>query len=160
MNRNFGLPPKPGDIAFRAARTEKPLATMLATAAFGVIGAAIAAMSFNEARSLFSSLFHGRSLIAAVLAAGFGCWIYVWIARPRFAAHFKPERDPFSNLIKFYAKAGLVLILLLIIGRNAAPVVGNLISVLVLCVAGGASAAAAFQTVIAFVPYHEPESNI
>ena len=160
MNRNFGLSPKPGDIAFRAARTEKPVATMLATASFGVIGAAVAAISFNEAQSLFSSLFRGWSLIAAVLAAAFGCWMYVWIARPRFAAHFQPERDPFSNLIKFYFKAAVILVALFAFGRYAAPSLSTLISGMVLCGAGGASAAAAFQTVLAFVPAYETESNI
>ena len=159
MNRNFGLPPKEGDAAFRNARNEKPVSTLLATAAFGVIGAAVAAISFNEARESFSALFHGRSLVAAVLAAGFGCWMYVWIARPRFAAHFKPERDPFSDLVKFYAKAAISLLLLLVIGRFAAPAASNLVSVMVLCAAGGAAAAAAFQTVLAFVPAYETESE-
>jgi len=158
MNRNFGLPPKPGDAAFRSARNERPVSTVLATAAFGVIGAALAAISFNEAREFFSSLFHGRSLIAAILAAGFGCWMYVWIARPRFAAHFKPERDPFSDLVKFYAKAALSLIAIYLLGRYGTPA-GNLISGMLLCAAGGAGAAAAFQTVLAFVPAYETESE-
>jgi len=159
MNRNFGLPVKPGDAAFRTARNEKPVTTLFVTAVFGVLGAAVAAISFNEARDLFSSLFHGRSLIAAVLAAGFGCWMYVWIARPRFAAHFKPEGDAFSDLVRFYAKAGLTLLVVYIIGRYAAPVASTLMSGMLLCFAGGAGAAAAFQTVLAFVPAYETEKN-
>ena len=145
MNRNFGLPPKGDGAAFRNARNEKPVSTLVATAAFGIIGAAVAAISFNEARDLFSSLFHGRSLVAAVLAAGFGCWMYVWIARPRFAAHFKPERDPFSDLVKFYAKAALTLLAIYLLGRYAAPAASNLVGVMLLCAAGGAAAAAAFS---------------
>ncbi|MEL7491397.1 MAG: hypothetical protein AAGJ73_11825 [Pseudomonadota bacterium] len=159
MNRNFGLPVKPGDAGFRSARTEKPVTTLLVTAAFGVIGAAVAALSFNEARGVFADLYHGRSLIAAVIAAGFGCWMYVWIARPRFAAHFKPEGDAFSDLLRFYFKAALSLLIIFFLGRFGAPIVGTLISGSLLCIAGGAGAAAAFQTVLAFVPAYETEEN-
>lgn len=155
MKRNFGLPAKSSDVAFKKARYEKPIATLLATAAFGVIGAAIAAIGFNEARELFSSLYHGRSLIGAVLAAGFGCWTYIWIARPRFAAHFKSERDAFSDILRFYTKAAVGLIVLLFAGRLAAGNVDPLISGILLCAAGGAGAAAAFQTVLTFVPAYE-----
>ena len=58
MKRNWGLPPKDG--AFVNARTAKPLATLGVTAVFGVIGAAIAAISFNEARSLLLGIFPRR----------------------------------------------------------------------------------------------------
>ena len=40
MNRNFGLPVKPGDVGFRNARNEKPVTTLIITAVFGVLGAA------------------------------------------------------------------------------------------------------------------------
>jgi len=159
MNRNFGLPVKPGDTAFRNARNEKPVTTLLITAIFGIIGAAIAAISFSEARDLFSTLYHGRSLIAAVLAAGFGCWMYIWIARPRFAAHFKPEGDAFSDLLRFYAKAAAALLGIYLLGRYGMPAIGKLFSGILLCIAGGAGAAAAFQTVLAFVPAYETEEN-
>lgn len=157
MRRNFGLPSKDG--GFTRARDAKPLATLFVSGLFGVIGAAVAALSFSEARSVLSDLFHGRSLIAAVFAAGFGCWMYVWIARPRFAAHFQPQGDAFSDLIRFYAKAVIVLAGLLLIGRFATPAIGSIASVLVLCAAGGAAAAAAFQTVLAFVPAYEHNSD-
>ena len=159
MNRNFGLPTKPGDATFRRARDEKPIATLFITAIFGVIGAAVAALSFNEARILFTALFHGPSLAAAVIAAGFGCWSYVWIARPRFAAYFNGRNDAFSDLLRFFAKAAGVLVTLLLIGRFASPFLGAYISGGILCIAGGASAAAAFQTVLAFVPAYEPTQN-
>lgn len=158
MNRNFGLPTKPGDAAFRRARDERPLATLFITGIFGIIGAAVAAISFNEARVLFTSLFHGPSLAAAVLAAGFGCWSYVWIARPRFAAHFNGRNDAFSDLLRFFAKAAGILMALLLVGRFANPILGDMISGGLLCASGGAAAAAAFQTVLAFVPYYEPSS--
>ncbi|MEL7487341.1 MAG: hypothetical protein AAGJ87_09030 [Pseudomonadota bacterium] len=159
MTRHFGLPSRRGDTGFRRARDDKPAATFFVTAAFGVIGAAIAALSFSEARIIFADLFHGRSLIGAVFSAGFGCWMYIWIARPRFAAHFKPQGDAFSDLLRFYAKATFALLALLFIGRYAAPVIGALFSGFILCTAGGAGAAAAFQTVLAFVPAYEPENG-
>ncbi len=159
MTRNFGLPPKGDNDRFRNARNERPALTFFVTGVFGVIGAAVAAVSFNEARELFSALYHGRSLVAAVLAGGFGCWMYIWIARPRFAAHFKPKADPFSDLLRFYARAALALVIVYATGRYAAPAIGPLISGMILCVAGGAGAAAAFQTVLAFVPAYETEKG-
>ena len=155
MTRNFGLPVKPDDVAFRSARHEKPVATLVVTAIFGILGAALAAISFNEARELFSSLFHGRSLVGAIVAAGFGCWMYIWLARPRFAAHFQPKGDPFSDLLRFYAKAGLILMVIYLTGRYLTPTFSETISGMALCAAGGAAAAAAFQTVLAFVPAYE-----
>ncbi len=157
MKRNFGLPSK--DAGLARARDAKPVATLFVSAVFGIIGAAIAALSFSEARSILSNLFHGRSLVAAVVAAGFGCWMYVWIARPRFAAHFQPQGDAFSDLLQFYAKAVVSLVVLLAIGRFIAPSLGAIPGVMVLCAAGGAGAAAAFQTVLAFVPAYEPENG-
>ena len=159
MTRHFGLPPKPGDGGFRRARDAKPVSTLFVTAVFGIISAAVAALSFSEARDFFSNLFHGRSLIGAVVAAGFGCWLYIWIARPRFAAHFQPEGDAFSDLLRFYAKASLALIIVLAVGRYSSPVIGTLFSGFILCAAGGAAAAAAFQTVLAFVPAYETENG-
>ncbi len=157
MTRNFGLPPKVGDEGFRNARNERPATTLFVTAVFGVIGASVAAISFNEARELFSALYHGRSLVAAIVAGGFGCWMYIWIARPRFAAHFKPKGDPFSDLLRFYARAALALIGVYLAGRYGAPVIGPLFGGMILCAAGGAGAAAAFQTVLAFLPAYETE---
>lgn len=159
MTRNWGLPTKPEQTAFNSARKTRPFATLGITAIFGAIGAAIAAISFNTARGHIDDLFHGGSLVMAVVAAGFGCWSYIWIARPRFAAHFKPVGDAFSDLLRFYARAALALILVLLAAQVAIFVAGDLISVILLCVSGGAAAAAAFQTVLAFVPGYEPEER-
>jgi len=149
MKRNFGLPPKSG--AFEKARDAKPLLTLGVTAIFGVIGAAIAAISFTDARAMLQGLFHGRSLIAAVLAAGFGCWAYIWYAWPRFAAHFSGG-DAFSDVLRFYIRAAIGLVVILLIAKFTNLVLGSRASGVLLCVSGGAAAAAAFQTVMAFVP--------
>lgn len=159
MTRNWGLPTKPEQAAFRKARTARPLATLGASFLFGVIGAAVAAISFNDARDVIENVFHGRTLVMAIIAAGFGCWAYVWLARPRFAAHFKSVGDAFSDLVKFYARAALSLILILVAAKIAHYFASDLISVLLLCICGGAGAAAAFQTVLAFVPGHKPEES-
>jgi hypothetical protein len=159
MTRNWGMPTKPEDATFRSARKARPLATLGITAVFGIIGAAIAAISFNAARGHVDDLFHGTSLVMAVVAAGFGCWAYIWIARPRFAAHFKPIGDAFSDLLRFYARAAVVLVVLLLLAQAANFVAGDIISVILLCISGGAAAAAAFQTVLAFVPGYETEEE-
>jgi hypothetical protein len=156
MTRNWGLPSKPD--AFRKARKARPFATLGITAIFGIIGAAIAAISFNDARAVLDNLFHGRSLIMAVVAAGFGCWLYIFLARPRFAAHFSGG-DAFADLLKFYARAAIGLVVVWIAAKLAQFVAGDLTSVLLLCVSGGAAAAAAFQTVLAFVPGYGPEEQ-
>lgn len=153
--RNWGLPSKGERIAIRDAKTEKPVLTLFISIVFGVIGAAIAVISFAEARALLLDLFHGGSLVAAVIAAGFGCWVYIWLARPRFAAQLSRKGDAFSILLRFYIRAAFGLFILLIAGQAADMIVPNLISVLLLCMSGGAGAAAAFQTVLAFVPYYE-----
>jgi len=155
MTRNWGLPAKNEHTTFFDAKTAKPLLTLLVSAVFGVIGASVAAMSFAEARDLLSDLFHGGSLVAAVIAAGFGCWSYIWLARPRFAAQFSGQGDAFSSLLRFYVRAAIVLFVVLIAGQNAGVIAPNIVSVLLLCACGGAGAAAAFQTVLAFVPYYE-----
>lgn len=155
MTRNWGLPQKPDAAAFRQARSERPLSVLALSALYGVIGAAIAAISFAEARALATSLFHGASLVAAVVAAGFGCWTYVWLARPRFAAHFTGKSDAFSDLLRFYAVGALALILLIAAGRLAEMIIGDVAGILILCISGGAGAAAAFQTVLAFVPRYK-----
>jgi len=128
---------------------------LLVSAVFGVIGASVAAMSFAGARSAIANLFHGGTLVGAIIAAGFGCWIYVWLARPRFAAHFSGQGDPFSSLIRFYARAAILLMTLLLIGHSIDVIAPEMFSVLLLCISGGAGAAAAFQTVLAFVPHYE-----
>ena len=155
MTRNWGLPTKGERTAFRDAKDNKPLLTLLISAVFGVIGAAVAVMSFAEARVVIANLFHGGTLIVAIVAAGFGCWAYIWLARPRFAAHFSGQGDPFSNLIRFYARAAVLLFVLLFVGQSIDLIAPNMLSVLLLCISGGAGAAAAFQTVLAFVPYYE-----
>jgi hypothetical protein len=155
MARNWGLPTKDERTAFHDAKEKKPLLTLFVSAVFGVIGAAVAVMSFAAARAVLADLFHGGSLILAVAAAGFGCWAYIWLARPRFAAHFSGQGDPFSSLIRFYARAAIVLVVLLIAGQSIGLFAPIMISVLLLCVSGGAGAAAAFQTVLAFVPRYE-----
>lgn len=155
MSRNWGLPQKPDGAGFRQARAAHPFATLTLSAIYGVIGAAVAAMSFNDARDLIANLFHGPSLVAAVVAGGFGCWAYVWLARPRFAAHFTGKGDAFSDLLRFYCLGALVLIGLIAAGKAAELFAGDIISVLLLCISGGAGAAAAFQTVLAFVPSYK-----
>jgi len=115
------------------------------------IGAALAAISFTDARSILTGLFRGFSLAPAIVAAGFGCWMYIYVAWPRFAAQFHGG-DTFSDLIRFYARAAVALILFLFVARFARLVLGDTVSGLLLCVSGGAAAAAAFQTVMAFVP--------
>ena len=159
MTRNWGLPPKPG-FDIRRARTARPAATLALTALYGVIGAAIAAVSFNDARGVFENVFHGRTLVMAIIAGGFGCWAYVWIARPRFAAHFTGRRDAFSDLLIFYAWGAFFLVAAWLAAGLADRLGGELISVILHCAAGGAGAAAAFQTVLAFVPeYEHPKSE-
>ncbi len=157
MSRNWGLPQRPDQLAFRRARSARPLATLSVTALYGIIGAAAAAISFAEARDLVQALFHGRSLIMAILAAGFGCWAYVVAARPRFAAHFTGAGDAFSVLLRFYAFGALALVTLYLMAKLAGLVTGEIVSVLLLCACGGAGAAAAFQTVLAFVPGYGDE---
>ncbi len=159
MARNWGIPPKSGDGAFRRAQSARPVATLSVTALFGIIGAAIAAISFNDARDVIDNVFHGKSLIFAVIAAGTGCWTYVWVARPRFAAHFTGAGDAFSDLLRFYAKAAFALVGVLVLAKLAHYIVGDRIAVLLLCLAGGAGAAAAFQTVLAFVPDYQADKR-
>lgn len=154
MARNWGIPPKEEDAAFARARTTKPLMTLGVSAVFGVIGAAIAAISFADARDIIENVFKGWSLIFAVIAAGVGCWTYVWLARPRFAAHFSGG-DAFSDLLRFYAKAAIGLTVALGLAKLADFFVGDRLAVFLLCLAGGAGAAAAFQTVLAFVPRYD-----
>lgn len=158
MNRNWGLPPKSDRDAFRNAKEAKPGMTLFVSAVFGVIGAAVAAISFAEARDAAVSLFHGVSIIPAIVAAGFGCWTYIWLARPRFAAQLSAKGDPFSKLVRFYAKAALGLGVILLLAKLTGALDPKFVSVLLLCISGGAGAAAAFQTVLAFVPYYEEEA--
>ena len=149
MKRNWGIPSKSG--GYLKAHGAKPLMTLGVTAVFGILAAALAAISFSDARTALSGLFRGPSLAAAIVAAGFGCWIYIFLAWQRFAAQFTGG-DAFSDLVRFYARAGIGLVLTLLVAKFAGIAVGDLVSGLILCVAGGASAAAAFQTVMTFVP--------
>ena len=149
MKRNWGIPSK--NSGFRRAQDAKPLATLGVTAVFGIFGAALAAISFDEARNALSGLFHGPSLIAAVIAAGFGCWFYIWLAWPRFAAYFSGG-DAFSDLLRFYFRAAIGLLVVVLAGYFAPSVFGLSASGIIYCVSGGAAAAAAFQTVMTFVP--------
>lgn len=159
MSRNWGLPNKDDARAFRDAKTAKPLLTLFVSAVFGVFAAAAAVMSFGAARGALAGIFHGGSLVAAIIAAGFGCWFYIWLARPRFAANFAGKVDAFSNLIRFYARAAAGLGLLLAAGLAASGLLSfKLAGAAVLCLSGGAAAAAAFQTVLAFVPYYDDDA--
>lgn len=155
MTRNWGIPSKDGRRAMQDAKSARPAMTLFVSAIFGIIGACVAAMSFSEARDVIAGLFHGGTLVVAVIAAGFGCWSYVWLARPRFAAQFAGAPDGFSNVLRFYSRAAVCLAGLLIISTVSINVAPALLSVLLLCVSGGAGAAAAFQTVVAFVPHYE-----
>lgn len=156
MTRNWGIPPKDG--AYRRARYAKPLLTLGVTAVYGVIGAALAAISFSDARDMLTGLFHGLSIAAAILAAGFGAWVYIYIAWPRFAAQFHGG-DAFSDLVRFYARAAIGLLLLLFTAKFTEIVLGPTISGMLLCVSGGAAAAATFQTVMTFVPPGAPKED-
>lgn len=149
MTRNWGIPPK--DSAFRRIRYEKPVLTLSVTAIYGIIGAALAAISFTDARAILTGLFKGLSLAPAIIAAGLGCWIYIYVAWPRFAAQFRGG-DNFPDLVRFYARAAVALILLLFAARFTRLVLGDTMSGVLLCVSGGAAAAAAFQTIMTFVP--------
>ena len=158
MSRNFGLPSKPGNATMRDAKVRRPLATLFVSAIFGIIGAMVAGYSFTEARVLLDGLFQHKSLFAAVFLAVIGAWFYVWLVRPRFAAHFTPGGgDPFSDILRFYAKATIGLFGFLIIARLSRFIAGDIGATLLLCASGGAGAAAAFQTVIAFVPGYDQE---
>ncbi|MEL6379371.1 MAG: hypothetical protein AAFW83_02485 [Pseudomonadota bacterium] len=158
MSRNFGLPSKPGNVTLRGAKDIRPVATLFVSGIFGIIGAMIAGISFTEARVLLGGLFHDKSLFAAVFLAGFGAWFYVWLVRPRFAAHFQPGGgDPFSDILRFYVKAACGLLIFLLIARASRFAAGDMAATLLLCASGGAGAAAAFQTVIAFVPGYDRE---
>ncbi|MGF1544464.1 MAG: hypothetical protein ACFB00_08205 [Parvularculaceae bacterium] len=156
MTRYWGIRSKDG--AFERARDAKPLATLAVSAAFGGIGAAVAAIGFAEASRALTNLFHGISLAAAVVAAGAGCWAYVFFAWPRFAAQFSGG-DAFSDLLRFYARAAVLLVAGLLAARFADAVVGVRLGGLLLCFMGGAGAAAAFQTVLTFVPAVPPKSG-
>lgn len=150
MARQWGLPQKEEE-AFLRARKARPLATLGISAVFGVLGAAISTLSFAGARGVISHVFHGWSLIPAVIAGGFGCWLYIWIARPRFAAHFAGG-DDFSDLVRFFARAALALVVVFGAAQFFQYLKIETVSALLFCASGGAAAAAAFQTVLAFVP--------
>lgn len=150
MARQWGIRPKTDD-AFANARRLRPIATLGISGVFGVFAAALATLGFGGARAMTESLFRGMSLIPAVIAAGFGCWAYVWIARPRFAAHFSGG-DDFSALLRFYVRAAVALGLVYGAAHVARTARADLVSVVLFCMCGGAAAAAAFQTVLAFVP--------
>jgi hypothetical protein len=149
LTRNWGIPAK--DVAFRRARNAKPLMSLGITAVYGIIGAGLAALSFTEAREILVGLFRGWSLAPAIIAAGLGCWLYIYIAWPRFAAQFQGG-DEFPDLLRFYARAAIALIVLLLAVKFAKIIVGPTIGGMLLCLSGGAAAAAAFQTVLLFVP--------
>ncbi len=153
MTRNWGIPAKDGE--FRRARNAKPLLSLGITAIYGVIGAALAALSFTEARTILTGLFRGWSLAPAIVAAGLGCWLYMYIAWPRFAAQFQGG-DEFADLLRFYARAAIALVVLLFAAKFAKILVGPTVGGMLLCLSGGAAAAAAFQTVMLFVPPISP----
>lgn len=148
MTRNWGIQPKDGD--FGRTRKARPILTLGVTAIYGIIGAALAVISFADARSILTGLFHGLSLAPAIVAAGFGCWAYIYVAWPRFAAQFRGG-DTFSDLIRFYARAAVALFLILFVAKFSNFLSATLAGLL-LCTSGGAAAAAAFQTVMTFVP--------
>ena len=149
MTRNWGIPPKDG--AFQRTRHARPILTLGVTAVYGMIGAGLAAISFTDARTILTGLFRGLSLAPAIVAAGIGCWGYIFVAWPRFAAQFHGG-DTFSDLVRFYARAAVALILILFAAKFAHLILGHTIGGLLLCMSGGAAAAAAFQTVMTFVP--------
>ena len=157
MSRNWGLPKKLPRGALVDTKIAKPLLTLFVSGVFGVIGAAIAVLSFAAARTAIAGLFQGQSLIAAILAAGFGCWFYIWLARPRFAAQFGGQGDIFHRVLRFYVIATLSLSSLFLLAVSSGAIMPGLIEVFLFCLTGGAAAAAAFQTVLAFVPHYEED---
>ena len=152
MRRNWGLPTKEKAQAFRRAKNEQPLLTLLITVVFGIVGAGLAAVSFHDATAVLRGAFHGGNLITSVIAAGFGAWVYIWLARARFAAIFSPNNTAFSQLVRFFVRATFGLLALMILAKGAGVLVGAGLYSALLCVCGGAASAAAFQTVMAFVP--------
>lgn len=162
MSRNWGIPSKPANKVLRTAKNTRPIATALASTAFGVLGALIAGMAFTHARELLAGLFQDKSLYGAVIAAAFGCWFYVWLVRPRFAAHFTDTpmssySDPFFDILRFYARAAAGLLIAFFIAKVSNQLIGALPATLLMCIIGGGGAAAAFQTVISFVPGYDQE---
>ena len=157
MTRNWGIPTKDAERAVSEARRKHPFLTLFVSGVFGVVGASIAALGFSQAQTLGDGLFHGLSLIFAVLAAGFGCWAYIWIARPRFAAQLAtPDAaDGFSVLLRFYARAAASLLGIFLAGLALSVTAPVIFAILFLCISGGAGAAAAFQTVLVFVPHYD-----
>lgn len=156
VTRNWGIPPKDG--VFAPVRHAKPILTLTVSAVYGVIGAAVAAISFSDARTILTGLFRGWSLAPAIIAAGFGCWVYIYIAWPRFAAQFRGG-DTFADLVRFYARAAIALFAFLFAAKFAQGVFGDTVAGVLLCVSGGAAAAAAFQTVMTFVPPGAPSER-
>lgn len=157
MTRNWGIPPSDEKAALHIARSDRPIFTLIVSAVFGTLAASIAVICFANARDHIDQLFQGITLVGAVLSAGFGCWLYIWIARPRFADHFSGKGHAFSTLLRFYARAAAALIISLFVAVFIGRAITPILSVLLLCMAGGAGAAAAFQTVLAFVPYYDDE---
>lgn len=149
MTRNWGISPKDGP--FPSARRARPLMSLSSAAIYGIFAASLAGLSFSGARGELVGLFRGPSVIAAVIAGGFGCWAYVFLAWRRFAAQFSGG-DAFSDLIRFYARGAVALAALYFGAQGADRLLGGAASGLLLCLAGGAAAAAAFQTVLTFVP--------
>lgn len=162
MSRNWGIPSKPGNKTLRSAKNTRPIATLIISFGFGIVGAIVAGLGFTQASDLLAGLFHDKSLYGAVFAAAFGCWFYIWLVRPRFAAHFNPaatedKSEPFFDITRFYARAAAGLLIFLFLARFSQHFAGDMVATLLLCAAGGGGAAAAFQTVIAFVPGYDQE---
>lgn len=158
MTRNWGLPRKEPGRTVIDAKAAKPLLTLFISFIFGVIGASVAIIGFAGARDLMTGLFHGGSLVLSVLAAGLGCWFYIWLARPRLAEQFLGSGGAFSTLLRFYAKAALVMFSIVAVAYASTIFAPEIVTVLILCAGGGAGAAAAFQTVLAFVPYYDADA--
>ncbi|MEM9897958.1 MAG: hypothetical protein AAF742_01120 [Pseudomonadota bacterium] len=149
MSRNFGLSQKRR--AFRESHNGRPALTLFSTATFGTIAAAIAAIAFSQAASSSDHFFRGASLAMAVLTAGAGCWLYIFLSWTRIAANFTGG-DAFSQLLVFYGKATVGLLLAAFLAWLVSDLGDPVAAGLAACFVGGAAAAGAFQTVITFVP--------
>lgn len=149
MNRNWGLG---GGWSRKSDRgNDRLLLTIAVALAYGALAAVLAAASFTSAKAEIPGLFHGASLIFAVLFASAGCWGYVICTQRRFHAAFG-QSAPFRRVLAFFLRGAVYLAVSFLLALGAGMAGPDLMAGMMLCFAGGVGAAAAFQTVLAFTP--------